>query len=145
MAVLTYVPDFVLNHGITRQFIQNDYGDGYFQLMTMEAAYSRADGMGAVASHKGLNWFTINYHSALSGSGNLAYNVWAFFLARLDANNESFYFYNPKEKDPPDATGVDTTGRYLVRLANPNDVLSWELFKYCLYSMTGFDLVEERA
>jgi hypothetical protein len=144
-SVFPYTPSFPVKHWITREFITNSYGDGYYQSITQESAFSRADGMGSVASHKGLNHFNISFNKALYGSGQLANNVWSFLLARLDANNEEFYFYNPTELATPDLTGVNTTGRYLVRLANPNEVLSRSYFKACLFSYEGIELVECRT
>lgn len=41
--------------------------------------------------------------------------IFRFLVARKEAGNESFYFYNPAEYLTPDPTGVVTTGRYLVK------------------------------
>ncbi len=142
--VLLYMPSLPVKHWISREFVQNNYGDGYVQLISHDAAFSRADGMGTVSSHKGLNHFAITYNRMIKGSGQLAYNLWNFLLARLDAGNEAFYFYNPPEHEI-DPTGTETVGRYLVRLADPTVMLSWEYFKYCLYSMTGIELIEDRG
>lgn len=143
--VFTFVPSYPLSHQLVHEFINNDFGDGYFQLISSEAAYTRSGGTGVVASYRGINKFTIQFPKALKGSGQLADNLWLFFRDRLDNMNEPFYFYNPSEKNPPDPTGADPIGRYLVRLADPNEAMTREFFAYCVFSYTGISLVEERA
>lgn len=132
--VLPYVPSMGIQHALRREFIRNKLGDGFVYERTKETAISRADGNEGVDSYKGLNRFRIGYNRTLKGNGNLADLLWSFFITRLDNLNEPFYFYNPTEFDPPDETGVETIGRYYVRLVNPNQVLDREYFKRCLYS-----------
>jgi hypothetical protein len=143
--VFIYNPAFPVKHWITREFVTNSYGDGYYQSITSEAAYSRADGMGNNSSHRGLNHFLLNFSKAKSGNNQLAWNVYSFILTRLDNNNEPFYFYNPAENLSPDAGGNNTVGRYLVKLANPNEVLSWEYYRPCMYNFGSIELVECRS
>lgn len=141
-AVLTYVPSYPLRHEFLRNFTINSFGDGYIQTISSEVAYTRANGMGGQSSYKGLNRFRIGYKHAIDGG--LADSLWTFFRARLDLYNEPFYFYNPTELLVPDGSGNNTTGRYLVRMEDPNTVLSRELFIFCVFSYAGFSLIETR-
>ena len=143
--VLILTPTFSLNQQLVHEMTVNTLGDGYHQTITAESTYSRANGTGTVTAYSGLNKFNIHYDKALKGSGKLADDLWIFFRARLDAINEAFYFYNPSELLVPDGTGVDTVGRYLVRLEDPNQGSSREFFRYCLFNYPGIALVEERA
>ena len=94
-----------------------DFGDGYEQRANKNQAYSRANGRGGVTSYKGRNRFTITLdHLAHVNADDTkeANKLWKFYQDRL-GGWEAFYFYNPAETNPPDATGANTTGRYLVR------------------------------
>ena len=141
-AVLTYPPTFALSHQIRREIITNQYGDGYYQSITSEAAYSRADGTGISSAHKGLHVFSVNFKNVTKTRAN---EIWTFFLARLNLVNEPFYFYNPEENLTPDPTGNNTLGRYLVRLQDPNQVLSREYFKSCLWGYSTLQFIECRS
>lgn len=133
--VLPYIPSMGVQHRLLRTVQKNLFGDGfYIQNDETETAFSRANGTKGVEYYKGLNNFVIGYNSAKKGAGLLADNLWNFFVARLDNLNEPFFFYNPTECDPPDLTGQETRGRYYVRLRDPNQVLSREYFRNCLYS-----------
>lgn len=143
-SVLLYVPHYSLKHSVTREFIVNKFGDGYEQTITQESSNARADGTGGTNAHYGLNHFTIAYSKARLGSSLEAEGIWDFFRARLEANNEAFFFYNPSENLTIDPTGSDTIGRYLVRFADPNAALSREYFKYMLFSYAGINLIEAR-
>lgn len=143
--VFTFTPVYPVDHQLVHEFITNDYGDGFFQLISAEAAYTRSGGTGTVASYRGLNKFTIQFSKAQVGAGKLANELWLFFRDRCDNMNEPFYFYNPSERIPPDPTGADPIGRYLVRLAEPNEAMMRSFFNFCMYSYTGIALIEERA
>lgn len=126
-----------------REFLINTYKDGYSTHRTAETSFTRANGMKSVESYKGLNVFTVSYTKLLKGfgSGKMADTLWSFFLARLDALNEPFYLYNPSEWYPPDPTGAEARGRYLVCFKDPNAALNREYFSRCLSNM-GVELVE---
>ena len=100
--VFTFTPVYPVTHKLVHEFITNNYGDGYQQIISSEAAYTRAGGVGDIASYRGINKFTIKFSRALKGTGNLADNIWLFFRDRLDNLNEPFYFYNPSENNNPD-------------------------------------------
>ena len=133
--VLTYIPSMGCTHRLVRTMIRNEYEDGYADYNDdAETSFSRSDGAKLVQSYKGLNNFVIGYDSAKKGTDQLADNLWTFFLTRLDNHNEPFYFYNPTECDPPDPTGQEARGRYYVKLRYPNQALTREYFRNCLYS-----------
>lgn len=138
--VLTVNPTFVLTHRIRREFIINELGDGWVQQMTSEAAATRYDGSGNSTSHKGLHIFHVNWRGIHKTQAN---TLWSFLLARLNSNNEDFYFYNPEEASI-DATMHNTVGRYEVRLANPNEALSRENFAWCVFDVGTMEFIEER-
>lgn len=143
MAILVfpYTPSIPVKHQLTREILTNTYADGYYLHGTQEtSAAGRPDGKGSTATYRGLNHFTIQFNR--TRVGDLADDVWEFLITQLDNLNEPFYFYNPQEYTPPDLSGVVTTGRYLVKLADPNQVLSRDYFRQCLYSYGGIELVE---
>jgi phage-related protein len=95
-----------------------DFGDGFEQRVNKNLSFGpRADGEGNLVSYKGLSRFTINIdnmahvNASTTDEANL---LWAFYKARL-GNFEAFYFYNPAENTTIDLTGLNETGRYLVR------------------------------
>jgi hypothetical protein len=139
--VMAINPTFVLKHTILREIVQNTYGDGYEQQMTSEVASSRPDGSGSSTSHKGVHLFTVNWRGLSKTNAN---TLWSFFLARLNLINEAFYFYNPEEH-AIDPTGVETTGRYLVQLRDPNQALSREHFRSCIWGFNGIDFIEVKS
>jgi hypothetical protein len=141
--VLTYSPSLGVSHSLRREFLTNQYEDGYSTFGTSETSALRANGTKGVESYKGLNEFTIVYNRTLKGAGNLADLLWDFFLVRLENLNEPFYFYNPTEMYPPDPTGAETRGRYYVCLKDPEQGLSREHFRSCLLSY-GVTLIEVR-
>lgn len=141
--VLTYQPKYPLKHWISREFLTHTFGDGWTQIMTSEIGYNRADGTGNQTSYKGLNHFILQYNKAVYNS--LAANLWIFFRTRLDNLNESFYFYNPSENPTIDAGGNNVVGRYLVKVAEPNKLLSRELTINCLFNYDGIEVVESRT
>jgi hypothetical protein len=141
--VWTFVGSYPVTHQLDHEFIQNDFGDGYVQIISHEAAYSRSGGTGAVASYRGLNRFTIKFNKAKKGE--LADQIWLFMRDRLDNMNEPFYFYNPSERLTPDPTGADPIGRYLVRFADPKAVMNREFASWCMFSYNGITFVEDRG
>jgi len=142
--VFTFTPSYPVTHQIEHQFTTNDFGDGYYQTISTEAAYTRSGGTGAVASYRGLNKFSISFNKAKKGSGELADQLWLFMRDRLDNMNEPFYFYNPSENLTPDPTGANTIGRYLVKFADPAAAMNREFFTWCMFSYSGISLVEVR-
>jgi len=109
--------------------------------------------MAGITSHYGLNHFVISYKTELDDAGPFASlggeqcranQLWDFFRDRLNNGNEPFYFYLPSEQLEIDEDGEETTGRYLVRLENPNDVLNREYFMHRVFSYAGIGLVEVR-
>jgi hypothetical protein len=142
-AVLLYTPSLNVQHRFVRSFLRNIYEDGYETDGSSEVQLERADGTKSITLYSGTNYFTIKFNKATSGVGRLADQLWSFFRARLDAINEPFYFYNPTECFPPDPTGVETRGRYLVQIENPSVGISREYFSDCLFGM-GIELKETR-
>lgn len=131
-----------VQHTLLREFQTNSLGNGaVLSNDSEESAFAHANGTKGVTSYKGTNQFTISFNHAMKGAGKLADLIWTFFLERLDNYNEPFYFYNPTECDPPDPTGVETRGRYLVKLKDPNQALTREYFRSCLYKY-GLVLIE---
>lgn len=141
--VLTLIPSKSLSHKLQREVRLNIVGNDVIQNDDAEDPFSRADGAKGISVYKGINNFVVQFNHAFSSLERLADELWEFFLERLDNINEPFYFYNPTEKDPPDPTGVETRGRYLVKLRDPNSALSREYFKRCLYRY-GLEFVEHR-
>jgi hypothetical protein len=142
--ILPYIPSMGINHTLVRQFIPNMMKDGYVIENTAESHYPHPDGNGTISTYPGQNRFAIGYKKTLYGATALANLLWDFFLTRLDNINEPFFFYNcPTERSTPDLTGVDTIGRYFVKLEDPNQVLNRELFMYCLYSYS-FIFIENK-
>lgn len=145
-AVLPYQSFHPLGHALLREFITNDMGDGYSQTITSEPPILHADGTGAIASHFGMNKFTLSFSPELNIDElrKRAKELWNFFRDRLDNNNEPFYYYNPSESLSIDLTGANPVGRYLVRLADPNEILSREHFAKFAFQFGGISLVEVR-
>jgi hypothetical protein len=140
--VLVCDPSMGIQHRLVREMVQNTFGDGYVEINDdQEEPVLRSDGTKNLSNYRGLNHFTIRYDGALKGVGNLSDILWEFFLARLDNLNEPFYFYNPTEYFPPDPTGTEPTGRYYVKLKEPNGALSREYFRNCLFRYV-IDLIE---
>lgn len=91
-------------------------GDGYEQRGMKSQAYTHADMLGTVTSHKGLLKFDLSYDlvkQANSDTSQEFNKIVAFVYAHW---TDAFYFYNRAERTTPDLSGVDITGRYLVRL-----------------------------
>jgi hypothetical protein len=121
-------------------------GDGYSQTISEEPSFTRADGVGKIGTHFGVNRFTLSFPLELSDLGAVqrtANILWDFFRDRLNNNNEAFYYYNPSEASI-DLTGVSTVGRYLVQLEDPNEVLSREYFKAFCFRFSSIKLIEAR-
>lgn len=123
-----------------------DLGDGYEIRVQKNQAYTRANGLGGVTSYKGRNRFSITMGPMLHANNDtsqMANKLWAFYVARL-GGYEPFYFYNPVERATPDLTGIDITGRYLMRFEDQN--LEREQFMNGLkYFRAGISLIEVRA
>jgi len=122
-----------VKHRIMYSNVIADFGDGYEQRANKNQAYSRADGQGTVTSHKGRHAFTIamDHLAHVNADPNEQANkLFAFYIAR-SGGMESFYFYNPAERDTPDLSGVATVGRYLVRFAEQE--LEREQFRLKLF------------
>ena len=121
--------DFILNYPVRRtrevDRIRLNMGKGHTKTAIKSTAQSRADGQGAVSSYKGQNIFEFPLLKKNYGGNAQFKSILAFLQARIDAGDEAFYFYYPGERSTPDATGVDTTGRYLVQFLSPlGDVLT---------------------
>ena len=105
--------------------IRTDLGRGFAKTVIKTPAATRADGTGAVSSYRGANVFSITVLKKNYDGDNQAKDILAFLQARVDAGDEAFYFYYPDELVTPDPTGVNTTGRYLVKfLGDISDVLT---------------------
>src|SRR5690242_9591280 len=116
-AVFLPVAGWPLVHDLDFDNYIADFGDGFVQGVNFNLAYTRADGEGGVTSYKGQNRFTLQFTS-MDFAGD-AKTIWAFYKSMF-GNLTKFYLYNvPDERATPDATGSDTTGRYLVRFEQP--------------------------
>jgi hypothetical protein len=139
--VLTLTPSIGLQHSLRRAFVTNLYKDGLRTDRSAEANVTRADGLRTVTAYKGTNNFVLQFDRMMKGAGKTADLLWAFISARLDNINEPFYLYNPTECFPPDPTGTETRGRYLVALKDPSNGQSRSYFKSCLFS-SGLEFEE---
>ncbi len=140
--VFPYIPSIPVKHTLQREILESTYADGWHIHGTQEnTIVGRSDGSGNSADYKGLNKFTIRFNRYRVGS-TIGDGVWSFLMQQLDNLNEPFYFYNPQEYTPPDLSGIVLTGRYLVKLADPNQVLNRTLFGRCMYSYDGIELIE---
>jgi len=115
--VWTFNVNYVLKRTRRVDRVRVDLGVGYTKtvIKTLAGTVSRADGTGSVTLYKGQNIFTINVNrKQYDGAGDFI-TILDFLQARVDANDEAFFFYHPDELFPPDGTGVNTTGRYKVQ------------------------------
>ena len=94
-------------------------------IKTLAGTTARADGTGSVTLYKGQNVFNVSVQrKQYDGSGDFI-TILDFLQARIDTNDEAFFFYHPDELFPPDGTGVNTTGRYKVQcFSDIGDVLT---------------------
>ena len=134
--VFPYTPSMGLQHTLHREFLSNQFVDGFVAHGTAETAYERADGAKGVSSYRGVNIFTLSFKNLSGKSGGSAQLLWDFLMERLENGNEPFYFYNPTECFPPDLTGAETRGRYLVRIQDPSKGLSRSLDSACKLEMS---------
>ena len=96
--------------------VRLDLGSGHQKFAQNMTAVSRADGTGSVSSYKGINAFHLLFDRRNYGGDELFKTVLDFVQARKE-DNSAFYFYHPAELVTPDPTAVNTTGRYIVRIA----------------------------
>ena len=90
-----------------------------------ETPFTNSDGTGVVRSRKGSFEFTVRVTRKNYEGDEKFKEIFGFLMARKEAANESFYFYNPAEKLTPDPTGAATLGRYLVKfLGSPRVMLT---------------------
>lgn len=130
-----------LRHSITYDTLIISFGDGFEQRSNKNQARTRADGKGGITSYKGRNHFTLTFDNLAHINGDAtaqANKLWDFYQAR-QGGYESFYFYNPVERDPPDSSAIDSTGRYLVRFEE--QTLEREQFALKLFR-GGISLIE---
>jgi len=99
-------------------------GAGSIKTAQHEIPFTNSDGTGTVRSRKGSFIFTFPITRKNYQGDEKFKEYFNFLMARKEAANESFYFYNPAEKLTPDLTGETTLGRYLVKfLGNPRATL----------------------
>jgi len=125
--VWTYNINYVLSRTRKVDRVRVNMGVGYTKsvIKTLAGTTARADGTGSVTLYKGQNIFTVNVLKKRFDGDVLFNTILDFLQARVDANDEAFFFYHPDELFPPDATGVNTTGRYKVQfLQDIGDVLT---------------------
>lgn len=142
--VFTIDLDAPVRHEMRYATLVMDFGDGFEQRGNKNQAYTHADGEGGVTSYKGRNRFTITMDMLAhvnSDSTKMANKLWNFYKARL-GGFDAFFFYNPAEAPTPDASGVATTGRYLVRFEEQG--LTREQFALNLFK-AGISMIEVRA
>ncbi len=125
--VWTFNVNYVIKRTRRVDRVRIDMGVGYMKtvIKTLAGTTARADGTGSVTLYKGQNIFALNVNKkSYDGSGDFI-TILDFLQARIDTNDEAFFFYHPDELFPPDATGVNTTGRYKVQfLQDIGDVLT---------------------
>jgi hypothetical protein len=130
--------------GMTFSNLVVPMGDGYEIRGNKNQAFTGADGLGGVTSHKGIARFRVTFGSMpyTNADASKAANKLIAFLRSTLGNYTSFYFYNPKEAPTPDASGSSTTGRYLVRFAESTQDIEWQVVNY---HRASFTLIEVRA
>lgn len=106
--------------------IRTDLGVGFAKTVIKTPTATRADGQGTISSYRAQNVFgPLTVLRKNFDGDNQAKDVIAFLQLRVDNGDEAFYFYYPDELVTPDPTGVNTTGRYLVKfLGDISDVLT---------------------
>jgi hypothetical protein len=149
--VLPYQGWFPVQHTLSIDLVENEMGDGYRQTVFSGQVHKNADGMGQVTSHAGVNRFALSFGPELDDDGQFgqlgvqrrASILWDFFRDRLDNDNEPFYYYNPSEASV-DLSGLSTVGRYLVKLEEPNSVLTREYIQASVFKFITIKLIEVR-
>jgi len=125
--VWTFNVNYVIKRTRRVDRVRVDLGVGYMKtvIKTLAGTTARADGTGSVTIYKGQNIFALNVNrKSYDGSADFI-TILDFLQLRVDNNDEAFFFYHPDELFPPDATGVNTTGRYKVQcLQDIGDVLT---------------------
>ena len=105
--------------------VRVNLGVGFDKTVIKTPAVARADGTGSVSSYRGQNVFSITVLRKNFNGDEQFKDILQFLQARLDAGDEAFFFYYPDELVVPDPTGVNATGRYLVKfLGDFQDVLT---------------------
>lgn len=134
------VPGWPLTQDLDVDNYIADFGDGFEQRANFNLAYTRADGEGTVSSYKGRNRFTFSFTSRQFAAD--AKTIWHWYK-QMGGNLTAFYVYNvPLERATADGTGVDTTGRYLVRFEQPR--LTRENFTTLLFN-SQISVIETRG
>jgi hypothetical protein len=144
IAVFNVELEHPVKHALTFATLIVDLGDAFEIRGNKNQAYTRADGKGGNTSYKGRNRFTLTFDMMkhINGDGTQEANkLWDFYQSQL-AGYQAFYFYNPAERSTPDLTGIDITGRYLVRFMEQE--LEREQFALNLFR-GGISLIEVRA
>lgn len=117
-------------------------GKGFIKTVQHEVPFTNADGTGQVRSRKGSFVFTYPLTRKNYQGDEKFKEIFNFLMARKEACNESFYFYNPAEQLTPDPTGETVTGRYLVKfLGSPKAVLT----KLMLFDFADLEFTEVRS
>lgn len=111
---------------------------GHERIIQKGIPHSRADGTGSVSSQYGRFVFRFPVNRA-NFEGDQKFKEMLSFIHARKAGDPFFYFYNPTEKHPPDLTGADTTGRYLVRFGSS---ISYTLRTLKVYGFGTIELFE---
>jgi len=122
--------------------IQIDLGGGVIKTVQHEIPFTNYDGTGQSQSRKGTMSFTFPITRKNFEGDEKFKEVMRFLLARKFAGDESFYFYNPAEKNPPDPTGDSLVGRYLVKHLED---ISATMTKLRLYDFSNLTFTEDRS
>jgi hypothetical protein len=133
--------DHPLKHAIGMATLQVSMGPGYIIRASKDQARTRADGKGGVTSYYGNNRFTLTFDNLAHVNGDstqMANKLWDFYQS-VRGGFTAFYFYNPAERDTPDLTGIDQTGRYLVVFED--QILERTQFALKLFQ-AGINLIE---
>lgn len=115
LPVFAWTMDYEFEFEREFEEVNVEIGGGVFRSALSEIPHSRADGQGTISAYKGTNYFTVVCKRKNYAGDEQFKAVLAFLQARKEENNGPFYFYAPWERTTPDLTGVDTTGRYIVR------------------------------
>ena len=122
---------------------QIDLGGGVVKTVQHEVAFTAYDLTGQSRSRKG----TASFPVVLNNRDFTALEfvaIMRFLMARKEAGNESFYYYNPTENSDPgyDDSAEDTVGRYLVKHLGK---LSWTINALLLHNVTRLVFTEDRS
>jgi len=141
--VWTWTVEYPVKIDVNVNETQIDLGGGIVKTVQHEVPFTNYDGTGQSSDERKETFtFTVRVTRRNYSGDEQFKEIFRFLMARKRAGNESFYFYNPSEKLTPDETGVDTTGRYLVKHLGS---ISATLSKLTLYDFVDLVFTEDRS